>query len=202
MAREFNLFDLIDRETATLEPEPASPVPSHKLFKQIVEGLLFSSSEPISFQKLKEIIAEFHPITPSVLRHILMELALEYEKQQRAFALIEIANGFILRTRANLNGYIDVLMRDRRSERLSQAAAEVLAIIAYKQPITRPQMEAIRGVDCSGVIQTLIDRNLICAAGKLEAPGRPTLFETTKEFLQHYGLRDVKDLPSMSLMDN
>ncbi|MFA6917133.1 MAG: SMC-Scp complex subunit ScpB [Parachlamydiales bacterium] len=200
MAREFNLFDLLERETS---PPPETPsLPSHKLFKQIVEGLFFSSSEPLSFQKLREIIAEFHPITPATLRHILMELALEYEKQERAFALIEIANGFILRTRSHLNGYIDVLMRDRRSERLSQAAAEVLAIIAYKQPITRPQMEAIRGVDCSGVIQTLLERNLICAAGKLEAPGRPTLFETTKEFLQHYGLRDVKDLPSMSLMDN
>lgn len=199
MAREFNLFDLLERET-TQPPSP--PPPSTKLFKQIIEGLFFCSSEPLSFQKLREIVAEFHPISPSTLRHILMELALDYEKQERAFALIEIANGFVLRTREHLNGYIDVLMRDRRAERLSQAAAEVLAIIAYKQPITRPQMEAIRGVDCSGVIQTLLERNLICAAGKLEAPGRPTLFATTKEFLQHYGLRDVKDLPAMSLMDN
>lgn len=195
MAREFNLFDSLFQTTTPVAP---APTPPHQLIKQIVEALLFSSSEPLSFQKIRDIISESQPISPANLRLALMELALDYEKQGRAFMLNEVANGFILQTRPAFGVYLDTLMRDRRAERLSQASAEVLAIVAYKQPITRPQMEAIRGVDCSGVVQTLLERQLITPVGKLEAAGRPTLYGTTKEFLQHYGLRSLSDLPALS----
>ncbi len=193
MAREFNLFDTLFHLDS-----PKEPAPPHLLIKQIVEALLFASSEPLSFQKIRDILSETHPVSPGTLRQALMELALDYEKQARAFSLQEVANGFVLRTRAAMAPYLDALMRDRRAEKLSQAAAEVLAIIAYRQPITRPQIEGIRGVDCSGVVQTLLERQLIAAAGKLEAAGRPTLYATTKEFLQHYGLRSLSDLPQLA----
>jgi segregation and condensation protein B len=179
-------------DTATL------PIPS---LKQIVEALLFVSSEPIPLQKLRDAVAAYHPVTPNALRDALTELASDYEREERSFLLEEIAHGYALRTRALFAPYLDVLCGERRSDRLSPAATEVLAIIAYRQPITRPQVEALRGVDCSGVIHTLLERGLIAPAGKLEAPGRPTLFATTKVFLSHYGLRDIADLPPLASLE-
>ena len=98
-----------------------------------------------------------------------------------------------------MSPYIEAIGVSRRGEKLSQAAAEVLAIIAYKQPITRPQIDAIRGVDSSGTIYNLLERQLIEPLGKLEAPGRPTLFGITKNFLEHFGLKDVKQLPPLQI---
>lgn len=181
-------------------PRTITPSNTQKI-KQIVEALLFASGEPLSFQKMRDIIAEFNPITSPLLRHALMELAVDYEKRESSITLAEVANGFVLRTRPSMNEYLEILFRDRRAERLSPAATEVLAIIAYRQPITRPQIEAIRGVDCSGVTQTLLERQLITPMGRLEAPGRPTLFGTTKEFLLHYGLRDLNDLPALNSLE-
>lgn len=171
------------------------PVPS---LKQIVEALLFTASEPLSFQRLRDAVATYHPVTAQVLRDALAALTVDYEQEGRAFHLEEIAHGYVLRTRALFAPYLEALWGERRSERLSAAATEVLAIIAYRQPITRPQVEALRGVDCSGVIQTLLERQLITPAGKLEAPGRPTLFATTRQFLAHYGLRTIEGLPPLT----
>jgi segregation and condensation protein B len=103
----------------------------------------------------------------------------------------------VLRSCEEFNSYIALLQRNKRAEKLSNAAAEVLAIIAYRQPITKPQVEAIRGVDSSSAFQVLLERQLIQPAGKLEAAGRPTLYTTTREFLQHFGLRDVRELPPL-----
>lgn len=169
--------------------------------KQIVEALLFCASEPLSLQKLRDTIAPYYPVTPESLKQALASLSSDYEREQRAFVLEEIAHGYVLRSRPLFAPYLDALCGERMASRLSPAATEVLAIIAYRQPITRPQIEAFRGVDCSGVIQTLVDRKLIITAGKLDAPGRPTLFATTKEFLKHYGLRDLSQLPNVTLSD-
>jgi segregation and condensation protein B len=128
-----------------------------------------------------------------------MELQQDYLSQQRAFRLEEIAEGFLLRTCEEYSPFLDLLYRNKRTEKLSQASAEVLAIIAYKQPITRPQIEAIRGVDCSGIIQNLLERQLITPSGKLEAPGRPTLYETTNDSLKHFGLRSTEELSNISV---
>jgi len=162
--------------------------------KRIIEALLFASSDPLSFNKIREITDTFQPLKPRVLRDLIIELQQEYLSQQRAFRIEEIADGFLLRTCEEYSNFVDLLNRNKRTEKLSQASAEVLAIIAYKQPITRPQIEAIRGVDCSGIIQNLLERQLIEPTGKLEAPGRPTLFGTTKDFLQHFGLRNTEEL--------
>lgn len=165
--------------------------------KRIIEALLFASAEPLPFNKIREVVDTFQPLKPSQLRNLIIELQQDYLSQQRAFRLEEIAQGFLLRTCEEYSPFIDSLFHNKRTEKLSQASAEVLAIIAYKQPITRPQIEAIRGVDCSGITQNLLERQLIEPVGKLEAPGRPTLYGITKNFLTHYGLRDVEDLPTI-----
>lgn len=162
--------------------------------KRIIEALLFSSSEPISFNKLREILESIYDFKPRMLREILDELQSDYITQNRAYRLEEIAQGFLLRTCEEFGSYINLLYRNKRTEKLSHAAAEVLAIIAYRQPITRPQIDAIRGVDSSGVIQVLLERQLIEPTGRLEAPGRPTLYGITKDFLKHFGLKDLTEL--------
>lgn len=171
---------------------------SHLHVKHIIEALLFASSEPLTLVKLREIIEAFCPIKPRVLRDLISELQQEYISQQRAFRLEEIAQGFLLRTCEEYASYIDLLHRNKRAEKLSPASAEVLAIIAYKNPITKAQIESIRGVDSSGIMQNLVERQLIEAVGRLEAPGRPTLYSTTKDFLKHFGLRDLHDLPEIA----
>jgi segregation and condensation protein B len=221
MAKEFNLFDE-QIETVAVDTPPPSRKPTQPTLpgileniqaaqraqqqekfirqqaKRIIEALLFASSDPLPFNKIREIIDSFQPLKPRLLRDLINELQQEYLSQQRAFRLEEIAEGFLLRTCEEYSVFLDLLHRNKRTEKVSQASAEVLAIIAYRQPITRPQIEAIRGVDCSGIIQNLLERQLIEPSGRLEAPGRPTLYTTTKDFLQHFGLRSTQDLSNKS----
>jgi len=217
MAKEINLFD--QEITDYTPPKPRSEQPSlpgileniqanqrakqqEKFFnshvKRIIEALLFASSDPLPFNKIHEVVNTFQDLKPRLVRDLIVELQQEYLTQQRAFRLEEIAQGFLLRTCEEYSPFIDTLLRNKRTEKVSQASSEVLAIIAYKQPITRPQIEAIRGVDCSGIVQNLLERNLIEPVGKLEAPGRPMLYGITKDFLAHYGLKNLQDLPSLS----
>ncbi|CUI15851.1 Segregation and condensation protein B [Candidatus Protochlamydia naegleriophila] len=162
--------------------------------KKVIEALLFTSPEPLSLAKIREITDTLYPLRPRQLRQLIDSLRQDYIAHQRAFKLEEIAQGYALRTHEEYAPYLDILHRQRRSEKISYAATEVLAIIAYRQPITRPQIDAIRGVDSSGTVVQLIERQLIEPVGKLEAPGRPTLYATTKEFLKHFGLKDLKEL--------
>lgn len=208
MATEINLFEKeVEHSTETrgephavkfAEPPPASKLKDKKEeahVKRIIEALLFSSNAPVSFNKIQEIVDEFYALKPRAIREILQGLTEEYIVQDRAFRLEQIAEGYILRTCQELSPYIELMHRNRRTEKLSQAAAEVLAIIAYRQPITRPQIDAIRGVDSSGTLYSLMERELIEPVGKLDAPGRPSLYGTTKNFLHYFGFKDVKDLP-------
>jgi segregation and condensation protein B len=195
-------FEEVEPETSQI-PElekvnaPSVAVDQNTRFhlKRVIEALLFASTEPLTFQKIRDITDTIHPLQPRVLRHILQELQEEYNTEQRAFRLEEIAQGFTLRSHEKYSPYIELLSLNRRSEKLTHASTEVLAIIAYRQPITKSQVESIRGVDSSGIISNLLERQLIQPVGKLEAPGRPTLYGITKEFLKHFGLRDVKELP-------
>jgi segregation and condensation protein B len=183
-------------EAKQLIPEQRQPEKASRTrLKRIIEALLFVSHEPIHFNKFREILDTVEPIKPRQLLDLLQELKEEFILQQRAFRLEEIAEGYQLRTCKDYGPYIDLLFRNKRTEKLSQASAEVLAIIAYRHPITRPQIDAIRGVDSSGTIQNLLERQLIEPVGRLEAPGRPTLYGITQYFLKHFGLRDLKELP-------
>jgi segregation and condensation protein B len=209
MTHEINLFDrevethYIQAPLPTLSTAPAI-TPSATIdpyvtiqIKRIIEALLFASSEPLSLQKIREVTDTVFQLKPREIRELILELQQEYLTQKRSFRLEEIAEGFLLRTCEEYSQYIELLTRHRRTEKLSQAAVEVLAIIAYRQPITRPQIEAIRGVDSSGTIHNLLERQLIEPVGKMEAPGRPTLYSTTKDFLKHFGLKNLHDLPPL-----
>ena len=201
--KELNLFEIETitppvpqgtmAEIATQNLEKAS----QKHLKRIVEALLFASNDPLPFAKIREVLETIEPIRPKLLKEILQDLAEEYITQERAFRLEEIANGYVLRTCKEHGPFIELLYRNKRTEKLSQASAEVLAIIAYRQPITRPQIDAIRGVDSSGTLQNLLERLLIEPLGKLEAPGRPTLYGITPNFLKHFGLKNLQDLPKI-----
>lgn len=162
--------------------------------KRVIEALLFASPDPLPLTKIREVTGTILPLRPRQLRQILDELKQDYLAQQRSFKLEEIAQGYVLRTYEEYAPYLDLLYRQKRWEKLSHASTEVLAIIAYRQPITRPQIDAIRGVDSSGSLMQLLERQLIHPVGKLEAPGRPTLYGTTHEFLKHFGLKDLSEL--------
>lgn len=212
MAKEINLLDLQIPTKKTVEQQLTLPNilegeaesirkierGQKNQVKKIVEALLFASSEPISFQRLREIIETKLPLKPKLLRDALEDLREDYIDQQRAFLLEENPLGYILKTREEYSGYVEQLFRNKRGEKLSQAAIEVMAIIAYKQPITKPQIDAIRGVDCSGTMQNLLERELVQHVGKLDAPGRPTLFGTTPHFLTHFGLKSLEELPGIT----
>ncbi len=210
MTKEINFFQS-EIETITLQPSQESSVdlPENRLeadgwnqideqlqqhLKRVVEALLFASPDPLPLAKIREVTDTILQLRPRELRQILDELKQDYLAQQRAFQLEEIAQGYVLRTHEEYAPYLEVLHRQKRGEKLSHASTEVLAIIAYRQPITRPQIDAIRGVDSSGTLMQLLERQLIESIGKLEAPGRPTLYGTTKEFLKHFGLKDLSEL--------
>jgi segregation and condensation protein B len=165
--------------------------------KRVVEALIFTSADPLPLAKIREVTDTITPLRPRQLRAVIEELKQEYLSQQRSFKLDEIAQGYVLRTHEEYAPYLDLLYRQRRAEKLSPASTEVLAIIAYRQPITRPQIDAIRGVDSSGTLMQLLERQLVEPVGKLDAPGRPTLYATTKEFLKHFGLKDISELKTI-----
>lgn len=202
MSRELNLLQPLQEGRTDPTAEDLHPLLTalvEREVKQICEALLFSTSEPLTLSKMQEILSQFHPIRPKELKRILQELQEEYERTGRAFQLVEMAGGYLLQTGAQYAPYIQRIHLNRRGEKLSPAAAEVLAIIAYRQPITRPGIEAIRGVDSSSIVQGLLERTLIEPCGRLELPGRPTLFRTTSHFLHYFGLQSLEELPPLPL---
>lgn len=188
-----NSLDLSEENLEVADWTPINQQLQHHI-KRVIEALLFASPDPLPLPKIREVTDTILPVRPRQLRQILEELKQEYLMQQRAFKLEEIAQGYVLRTHEEYAPYLDILHRQKRGEKLSHASTEVLAIIAYRQPITRPQIDAIRGVDSSGTVMQLLERQLIESIGKLEAPGRPTLYGTTREFLKHFGLKDLSEL--------
>lgn len=167
--------------------------------KRIIEALLFASTNALALEKLREIINLTYPIRSREVEELIEELAHEYKKEKRAFQIDFIAEGYLLRTSPELSEHVEKLFHDRRGEKLSQAAREVLAIVAYRSPITRREIENLRGVDCSGTVISLVERGLIEAVGRKDAPGRPLQYGITKQFLQHFGLKDLSDLTATAI---
>ncbi len=165
--------------------------------RRIVEALILASSDPISAAKIAEIIPY---CKPGQAKDLVNELNTEYADQGRAFEIWEVAGGYQLRTRAEFSGYLQKLQKER-ALRLSQAALETLAIIAYRQPVTRAEIEDVRGVDAGAVVKTLLERHLIRLAGQREVPGRPMLYGTSRRFLEVFGLDDLKGLPTLRELD-
>ena len=161
--------------------------------KRIIEALLFVSDKPVSIDTLKEVLKE---IDPTEVRAVIEELNKEYASSGRSFSIKEIAGGFQMLTDPVYSKWISALYK-RGPDRLTGPSLETLAIIAYKQPITRSDIEAIRGVNVDGVLRTLEERGLIRTKGRVDAPGRPILYGTTNEFLQHFGLKSLEELPKL-----
>jgi len=161
--------------------------------KRIVEALLFVSDKPISIDALKDVLKE---VDPTEIRALVEELNGEYLAGGRSFSIKEIAGGFQMLTDPLYSRWISALYK-RPSDRLSGPSLETLAIVAYRQPITRADIEAIRGVNIDGVVKTLEERNLIKTKGRVDGPGRPILYGTTSEFLQHFGLKSLEELPKL-----
>ena len=162
--------------------------------KAIIENLLFVSSDPLPLNK---IIKTVDDVNPEDITRALFELQLDYNNGNRGLRIQEIANGFVITTRSEYGDYIKKLYKQREKAKLSQAALETLAVIAYKQPIIRAEIESIRGVDSSVMIRNLIESGLIDIVGKKEVIGRPYLYGTTNLFLKIFGLRRLNDLPSI-----
>ncbi len=160
--------------------------------KQALEAVLFACDEPISVSRLQDLLPE---AAPQEIRDTLGQLRSEYEQSSRAFSLDEIAGGYQLLTRPQYTDIISRLKKAKADRKLSGAALETLAIIAYKQPIKRVDIEAIRGAQSGEVIRALMERGLVKIAGRDEVPGSPLLYGTTKEFLDVFGLKSAEDLP-------
>ena len=176
--------------------------------KNAVEALVFASPKPITVDEIAKAIRgaaveteilTLHPMSEvkdADVSAALAELMAEYEQQGRAFQITEEITGWTMKTVRETADFVRQLYPEAKPTRLSGPALETLAIIAYRQPVTRADMEAVRGVAVDGVMQVLLDRNLVKIVGRAEVPGRPLLYSTTEYFLQHFGLKDVDELPN------
>jgi len=161
--------------------------------KDILELLIFSSGEPVTTSSLKEITG----FPEEEIKLILDELIAEYNSRNGGIVIKEIAGGYQFVTNPEYGEWIKRFKKTANTSKLSMAALETLAIIAYKQPIIKAEIDEIRGVNSDGAIKTLLEKRLIKIVGKKEAPGRPFLYGTTKEFLQYFGLKDLTELPTL-----
>src|SRR5437899_10506520 len=173
---------------------------------RVIEALLFSAQKPLSIREIATAIKsaeghdspnEFSRVREAEVAAALEQLKIEYIEQGRAFQLVEKAEGWQLVTDPKYAQWVRGLFPEPKPARLSAPALETLAIIAYRQPITRSDVEAVRGVNIDGVLQTLMERGLVKIAGRAEIPGRPLLYETTQFFLDHFGLRNLEELPNV-----
>lgn len=158
----------------------------------IIESLLFVAEEPLTLEKLKGIL---ETVETKEIKSSLQSLADQYDARGGGFMLYEVAGGWQLRSRPEYNEWIKRMLQPS-PQRLSRPSLETLAIVAYNQPIIRADIEHIRGVDCGGVLRQLLERKLIRVLGRKEIPGRPLIYATTRLFLELFGLKDLKDLPS------
>ncbi|HTL47690.1 MAG TPA: SMC-Scp complex subunit ScpB [Verrucomicrobiae bacterium] len=170
---------------APLEPSQA---------KSVIEALLFASSKPMTVSEIRKVM---RAVMPKEIEGYIQELKQEYTDTKKSFEIVEIAGGYELATRKEFAPWICRVEMQKKVRQATQSALETLAIMAYKQPLTRAEIEELRGVDCSGVVTNLTERGFIKITGKKEIPGRPFLYSTTEKFLEHFGLNSLADLPSI-----
>ncbi len=171
--------------------------------KQVIEALLFAATKPLTIQEIRKVLKS---VTPSKISEMVQELQAEYATNGRSFEIHEVANGYEVGTKREFAPWIMRVELQKKAKQVTQSALETLAILAYKQPITRPEIEELRGVDVSGVLNTLMERDLVKIVGRKEVPGRPFMYGTTDKFLEHFGLKSLSELPSIDeikkLVDN
>lgn len=181
--------------------QPASPTEETELLqsddlKQIVETLLFITDRPVKPSRLADVIEN---TDARRVREVILTLKDEYASRASAIQIVEIGGGFQMSTKPEYGRWVRRLYNEKMTTRLSNAALETLAIIAYKQPITRAEMEAIRGVDVAGPLEKLLDRGLVRVVGKKDTIGRPMVYGTTDEFLRTFGLNKISELPDLQV---
>lgn len=162
--------------------------------RSVIEALLFASENPLTLEQIRVVLDN---LDAAEVRRRIEELKAEYEQSGRGIRIIEVAGGFRMVTAPNFSVFLRKLYKDRFTERLSKPALETLAIIAYKQPVTKTEIESLRSVNIDGVIKNLVDKGLIRILGRKKVPGSPYVFGTTKQFLELFGLRSLEDLPKI-----
>ena len=161
--------------------------------KAIVENILLAADQPVSDSQFKGLLVD--KVEKAALKSILEELMEEYET--RNLQILQVAEGYQLCTRNDYSDWVRKFLKFDKTTKLSQPSLDTLAIIAYKQPLTRLEVEEIRGVDSSGVVKTLLEKKVIAPGGRKKVPGRPIMYRTTRKFLEYFGLRDLSDLPTL-----
>lgn len=164
-----------------------------------IESLIFASGKPISFRDIKNTLDSYldAEISKDDIEEALDQLKERYGKGDFSFEIVEIAGGFQFMTKGAYHPVVGQFLRIESKRKLSRAALETLAIISYKQPVTKTEMESIRGVNCDYTVQKLLDMELIEITGREEGPGRPLLYGTTDKFMDHFGIKDLKELPQL-----
>lgn len=169
---------------------------NNKNLKSIIESLLFAWGEPLNINEISKILN----IRTNELTVLLNQMSESFEQDtERGLIIQKFGNSYQLTTKKENFDFIQNLLQTQVSKSLSSAAMETLSIIAYEQPVTKVEIELIRGVKCSNVIKGLIDKSLIKEVGKIDKPGRPTLYATTDEFLKHFGLKSIEELPTLKI---
>ena len=175
-------------------PEKNAPLPEPGQLKSIIEALVFAAEEPLTVEDLDEL---FPGAGRDRLQENLDEVVRAWDAAERGLQVIRVAGGYRMTTRPEHGEWVRALFRARNRRRLSGAALETLAIVAYRQPITTPEIQVLRGTDPAGVLQTLLDRRLLRVVGRKKVVGKPLLYGTTQEFLAHFGLNSLTDLPTL-----
>ena len=166
----------------------------HANLRSVLEAMIFSSDRPLPPEQLRKVL---DTIETTEIRKAIEELKREYEIAGRGIRIVEVAGGFQMVTAPDYASFLKKLYRQRRLERLSKPGLETLAIIAYKQPITKTEIEELRSVNVDGVIQHLLGKGLVSIVGRKQAQGRPYVFGTTRYFLEYFGLKSLDELPKM-----
>ena len=187
----------VPEEAAATEFEVRPRLDGEQL-RAIVEALIFASPEPLTPKLLFKLLAD----EPREDVSAAVEAVRQDYANRAGLHVVEVAGGYQITTRPELHEWVRRLFHERSTQKLSVAALETLSVVAYKQPITRAEIEELRGVDVSGVVNTLTERGLIKIVGKKEVPGRPFLYATTEKFLEHFGLKSLQEMPSIEEIKN
>ena len=162
--------------------------------KSVIEALLFASEKPMTIEQARKVLDN---LDATKVRQVIEEIQADYAAANRGIRIVEIAGGFQMITAPGFASFLKKLFKERHVERLSKPALETLAIIAYKQPLTKQEIESLRNVNVDGVMKNLLDKDLIRISGRKKAPGRPHVFGTTRQFLEYFGLKSLEELPKM-----
>lgn len=175
--------------------------------REIIEALLFATEEPLSIRQIIDIFAIVEEgerpraVAPEAVLRSIEELNRTYEESGRALHITKVAGGYQFATKPAFALWLGKMLKEKSKRKLSVSSLETLAVIAYKQPVTKPEIEAIRGVNADYVLHTLLERGLVTIIGRAATPGRPLLYGTTKDFLKHFGINDLSELPKPREID-